>query len=119
LKPAVKILKAALYKVYHGGVNIELPFIQSAISPLILPAPFYIYFYFFRLALKPLKNVHFCSGSSRRSRTLRGGRRNFNHPDEKPTGTGIHSSSILRVKLKLYFVQKFETNAEIGQKGAF
>ena len=36
--------------MHHDDVNIELPLIQSAISPLILPAPFYIYFYFFRLA---------------------------------------------------------------------
>ncbi len=50
LKPKVKIFKAAPYKVHHDDVNIELPLIQSAISPLILPAPFYIYFYFFRLA---------------------------------------------------------------------
>jgi len=42
---------------------------------------------------------------------------NFNHPDE--IGTGIHTLSILRIALKLHFVQNVEPNAEIGQKGAF
>ena len=54
---------------------------------------------------------------------------NFNHPDE--IGTGIHTLSILRIALKLHFVQNVEPNpreigsafhgagTEIGQKGAF
>jgi len=42
---------------------------------------------------------------------------NFNHPDE--IGTGIHILSILRIALKLHFVQNVESNAEIGQEGAF
>jgi hypothetical protein len=33
-------------------------------------------------------------------------RENFNHPDE--IGTGIHTSSILRIALKLHFVQNVE-----------
>ncbi len=37
---------------------------------------------------------------------------NFNHPDE--IGTGIHTLSILRIALKLHFVQNVEPNAEIG-----
>ncbi len=42
---------------------------------------------------------------------------NFNHPDE--IGTGIHTLSILRIALKLHFVQNVEPDTEIGQKGAF
>ncbi len=42
---------------------------------------------------------------------------NFNHPDE--IGTSIHTLSILRIVLKLHFVQNVELNAEIGQKGVF
>ncbi len=42
---------------------------------------------------------------------------NFNHPDE--IGTGIHTLSILRIALKLHFVQNVEPNTEIGQKGVF
>jgi hypothetical protein len=56
---------------------------------------------------------------------------NFNHPDEIPIGTGIHTWSISRIKLKLHFVHNVEPDpreigfafhragAEIGQKGAF
>ncbi len=42
---------------------------------------------------------------------------NFNHPDK--IGTGIHTLSILRIALKLHFVQNVESDTEIGQKGAF
>ncbi len=38
---------------------------------------------------------------------------NFNHPDE--IGTGIHTLSILRIALKLHFVQNVESDPrEIG-----
>jgi len=47
-------------------------------------------------------------------------RENFNHPDEKPMGTGIHSLSIPRINPpKFGDGLKFEADVEIGQKGAF
>ena len=60
--------------------------------------------------MRALQNVHFCSNSRKP---------NFNHPDEKIIGTGIHTLSISSIKLKLHFVPNVETDAEIGQKRAF
>ncbi len=46
---------------------------------------------------------------------------NFNHPSTicRTYGASRNTLSILRIALKLHFVQNVEPNAEIGQKGAF
>jgi hypothetical protein len=45
---------------------------------------------------------------------------NFNHPDEKAIGTGIHTLSISRINPpKFGGGLKFEPDAEIWQKEAF
>ncbi len=46
---------------------------------------------------------------------------NFNHPSTicRTYGAGRNTLSILRIKLKLHFVQNVEPDTEIGQKGAF
>ena len=63
--------------------------------------------------LRPLKNVQFCSGS-RKAKIL-------TSPvlSSGPTGQARIHFSILKIALKLYFMPKFEPNAEIGQKGVF
>jgi hypothetical protein len=55
--------------------------------------------------MRPLKNVQFCSSPRRAIRLRR-----INHR---------HTLSILRIELKLHFVQNVEPDAGIGQKGAF
>jgi hypothetical protein len=42
---------------------------------------------------------------------------NFNHPDE--IGTGIHTLSILRIALKLHFVQNLSLTQKLGKRGRF
>jgi hypothetical protein len=41
---------------------------------------------------------------------------NFNHPDKYFIGTGIHTLSILRIALKLHFVQNVESDIRAGGK---
>jgi len=43
----------------------------------------------------------------------------FNHPDEKPIGTGIHTGSISRIALKLHFVHNLKLTQKLGKKGRF
>jgi hypothetical protein len=47
---------------------------------------------------------------------LPGDSENFNHPDEKPVGTGIHALSILRIKPKLHFVHNLRLTQKLGKK---
>jgi hypothetical protein len=46
---------------------------------------------------------------------------NFNHPSTicRTYGAGRNTWSILRIALKLHFVQNVESDTEIGRKGAF
>ena len=46
---------------------------------------------------------------------------NFNHPSTicRTYGAGRNTWSISRIALKLHFVQNFDSDAEIGRKGAF
>jgi len=71
----------------------------------------------------PVKSVFiFNRGSSSRQAKIftRHGYRRVNHPDE--IGTGIHTLSILRIALKLHFVQNVEPNVPPqagGKRGRF
>ena len=75
---------------------------------------------------RPLKNASRYSGIQVQASGpwgLRpgGAGENFKHPSTicRTYGAGRNTLSILRIALKLHFVQNVELDTEIGQKGAF